>query len=180
MWVFCNSVIWGFCREGYCRRGFCRWGFCRRGFCHVGFLSWIRLHDLTHGNIWQDKIYILSSWGKKKYKCNVLPCKYLTEYGTNTMISFLTKMFYSLLYVYNYIVYFYNSWVQCLRFTDSWFTPRCCEDICVYLNSLLNEWVFSTWRVKLSGVKPLFQSSQKLIRSSLPPPRKVRKHILTR
>ena len=167
MWGFCNSLIWGFCREGYCRRGFCRWGFCRRGFCHVGFLSWIRLHDLTHGNIWQDKIYILSSWGKKKYKCNVLPCKYLTEYGTNTMISFVTQMFYSLLYVYNYIVYFYNSWVQCLRFTDSWFTPRCCEDICVYLNSLLNEWVFSTWRVKLSGVKPLFQSSQKLVRSSL-------------
>ena len=166
MWGFCNSLIWGFCREGYCRRGFCRWGFCRRGFCHVGFLSWIRLHDLTHGNIWQDEIY-MSSWGKKKYKCNVLPCKYLTEYGTNTMISFLTKMFYSLLYVYNYIVYFYNSWVQCLRFTDSWFTPRCCEDICVYLNSLLNEWVFSTWRVKLSGVKPLFQSSQKLVRSSL-------------
>ena len=118
MWGFCNSLIWGFCREGYCRRGFCRWGFCRRGFCHVGFLSWIRLHDLTHGNIWQDKIYILSSWGKKKYKCNVLPCKYLTEYGTNTMISFVTQMFYSLLYVYNYIVYFYNSWVQCLRFTD--------------------------------------------------------------
>ena len=164
MWGFCNSLIWGFCREGYCRRGFCRWGFCRRGFCHVGFLSWIRLHDLTHGNIWQDKIYILSSWGKKKYKCNVLPCKYLTEYGTNTMISFVTQMFYSLLYVYNYIVYFYNSWVQCLRFTDP-YPPLLWRYMCI--SELLAERVFSTWRVKLSGVKPLFQSSQKLVRSSL-------------